>query len=263
MFVPVNFPPPKPGELGPSCIVIGCKHGSGGTTPSTTKFYKVPSISTNLDTQLQLAKQWYINTLREDLLDEITRSSTTTNTTINGGGGGGGVNHFVCIEHFDEESFANPSPQISQSSELKADAVPSLFEIEVFQKMIAHQEKIAQQQHQLKQQQMQQNQHTKFALLSSLILNSNNSGDECGGGSASTTGKKTRLDADERAALIERVPKAVKRTALISANQYHKHDEGPKQKLAKAVKHTQPMGSFALNDKTNRTTTKFQKGIEY
>jgi hypothetical protein len=126
----------QPGQkLLPTCIVIGCKNAY--PNPSI-KFYQVPTINhsshENDRPENNISRQWYINTLREDLLDFILAKSTPPNAS----------NlqvskqpHYVCIEHFDEESFVVPT---SEPFLLKEDAVPSLFEIEVFQKMIAHQE---------------------------------------------------------------------------------------------------------------------------
>ena len=98
--------------------------------------------------------------------------------------------------------------------------------------MIAHQEQISinQQQKQLLQQQQQQQQRT--SLLSNLILTNNQPQPKQTTSTITITQnnvKRTRIDPDTRAALIQRVPKAVKRTALIST-------QAPK--LQKAVKHT-------------------------
>ena len=100
----------------PCCIVIGC---ANATHNPIVKYYPVPVGNINL------CKQWYINTLREDL--PISSE------------------HHVCIEHFDEESFLTPINQqeLNTNLILKDDAVPSLFEIEVFQKMISHQETLS------------------------------------------------------------------------------------------------------------------------
>ena len=122
----------------PACIVIGCKNAY--PNPSL-KFYKVPSIGQSSHElgrpENNISRQWYIITLREDLLDFILAKSippTASNSQVSK------QPHYVCIEHFDEESFEVPS---SEPFLLKEDAVPSLFEIEVFQKMIAHQEQTA------------------------------------------------------------------------------------------------------------------------
>ena len=109
----------------PTCIVIGCINSIHN---QTVKYYKIPIENSNI------CRQWYINTLREDL--------EPTN------------NHYICIEHFDEESFIQSSSHHHQNGSkskfnpknnqiLKEDAVPSLFEIEVFQKMIQHQELVS------------------------------------------------------------------------------------------------------------------------
>ena len=109
----------------PTCIVIGCINSIHN---QTIKYYKVPIENANI------CRQWYINTLREDLEPSN--------------------NHYICIEHFDEESFLQQNQQhnglkLFNSNDnknnqiLKEDAVPSLFEIEVFQKMIQHQELVS------------------------------------------------------------------------------------------------------------------------
>lgn len=91
------------------------------------------------------SRQWYINTLREDLLDFILLNYKAGKPCKE--------THYVCIEHFDEESFAQDN-HFQDQVVLKEDAVPSLFEIEVFQKMIAHQEQIANNQEQKQNQQV-------------------------------------------------------------------------------------------------------------
>jgi hypothetical protein len=97
--------------------------------------------------------------------------------------------------------------------------------------MIAHQEQISlnQQQKQLLQQQQQQQQKQRTSLLSNLILAQPKHATSTITIAQNST-KRTRIDPDTRAALIQRVPKAVKRTALIA---------NP-PKLQKAVKHTGP-----------------------
>ena len=84
----------------PSCIVIGCKNGNGQSN-SHVKYYQVPFIqqhgtsnSNTNATNINTARQWYINTLREDLLDYVNSQQFNQNPI-----------HYVCIEHFDEESF--------------------------------------------------------------------------------------------------------------------------------------------------------------
>jgi len=180
----------------PSCIVIGCKNSYSN---SSVKYYQVPLLTDNNSNNI--ARQWYINTLREDLLDFVLSSNSNTSTTTNNNNGLKldllPTPHYVCIEHFDEESFNNNTTTANeQIIILKDDAVPSLFEIEVFQKMIAHQEQIALNQQkqliQLNNQQKQQQQQTTIPV------------------------KRARMDPDTRAALIQRVPKAVKRTSLLS-----------------------------------------------
>ena len=234
----------------PSCIVIGCKNGNGITNASV-KYYQVPFIHAQQpNSPNPIPRQWYINTLREDLLDYVNSQQFNSRPM-----------HYVCIEHFDEESFliANAghgvADGITVSSDssangqemlmiLKEDAVPSLFEIEVFQKMIAHQEQFAlnQQRQLLGSQLKKQNtlpqspiqQPSRSSLLSSLILNDNatcqnnsyinsNSSSktisEMTSSSSSSSpvlhNKRTRIDPDVRAALIQRVPKAVKRTSVL------------------------------------------------
>lgn len=128
------------GNHSPRCIVIGCKNAY--PNPSI-KYYQVPGIEPD-SVENNTSRQWYINTLREDLLDFILvnyKAGKPSKET-----------HFVCIEHFDEESFAQES-HLQDQVALKEDAVPSLFEIEVFQKMIAHQEQIASNQEQKQNQQ--------------------------------------------------------------------------------------------------------------
>ena len=117
----------------PSCIVVGCKNGSAQSS-QPVKYYQVPQVHHHQPQQQQhtnqTARQWYINTLREDLLELI---DSTPSPPL----------HYVCIEHFDEESFvlANANEQLQPDANeqmimvLKEDAVPSLFEIEVFQKV--------------------------------------------------------------------------------------------------------------------------------
>jgi hypothetical protein len=268
----------------PSCIVIGCKNGNGLTNPNV-KYYQVPFIHQTTSSNTNTYRQWYINTLREDLLDYVNSQQQQQHQQ--------NPIHFVCIEHFDEESFlienANVislnSPPDEIMMVLKEDAVPSLFEIEVFQRMIAHQEQVSL--NQQKQLQQQQNQFEpisaanvsfhhatpqRSSLLSNLILNecdyhhqgifscklstttqimqetlkSTSQEMQSTGGSASPmtssqVNKRTRIDPDMRAALIQRVPKAVKRT---SAMGHPKNQQQfpliPPVKMQKAVKHTMP-----------------------
>ena len=198
----------------PSCIVIGCKNGEGKNSTSV-KYYQVPSINSS-----SIARQWYINTLREDLLDLVTKSSSSLAAASSSYMP---PPHHVCIEHFDEESFVpvdtnQDEPHIA----LKEDAVPSLFEIEVFQKMIAHQEQIA-----INQERQQQQQQKQILETSPSHLNPAGQ-------------KRSRIDPDFRAALIQRMPKALKRTMPPIQPQM----AGQTQRFAqKAVKHTMPMSS--------------------
>ena len=255
----------------PTCIVIGCKNGNGNSNPSL-KYYQVPNLNTN-----HIARQWYINTLREDLLDYLLNNQGNLQQIQH--------QHFVCIEHFDEESFiisdnnntncANQQQQ--QTMMLKDDAVPSLFEIEVFQKMISHQEQIALNQQQQKQLIQYKNvessskQQPTQSLLSSLILseqptvlsslNSNYTKNSKSNQSPNNinnnnSGKRPRIDPDIRAALMQRVPKAVKRTTVYSLatsntntsktiNQLIPENSSQLSssqsiKIPKAVKHTMP-----------------------
>jgi hypothetical protein len=242
-----NLPTP------PSCIVIGCKNGGEGATNSTSvKYYQVPSIQNN-----HIARQWYINTLREDLLDSLLTHSNDSRQQQQ-------AIHFVCIEHFDEESFVvspNNSSSLLLNSELynnydhmihmilKEDAVPSLFEIEVFQKMIAHQEQIAMQQ--------QQQQLTPQISLESSLNNS----------------KRSRMDPDFRAALIQRVPKALKRTSPIVANitlpVQPTSSNNPPPRIPKALKRslppqqTTPINQIPTENKQNFSSQKMQKAVKH
>ena len=102
------------------CIVVGCKNGNGGgDNIPNVRYFQVPCVAlTNEPVNLHLTKQWYINTLREDLFDELVKNPTSQLLS---------QPHFVCIEHFDEDSFIDNN----NSKDLKSDAVPSLFEIEV------------------------------------------------------------------------------------------------------------------------------------
>lgn len=109
------------------CIVIGCKNGCSNESDiknyssSSVRYFQVPSL--NSSTSLLLTKQWYINTLREDLFDELVKKQQQHHHP---------TAHFVCIEHFDEDSFVdNNIATNNQPQQLKSDAVPSLFEIEV------------------------------------------------------------------------------------------------------------------------------------
>lgn len=279
----------------PSCIVIGCKNAYPN---SAIKYYQVPDISESEVIENNISRQWYINTLREDLLDFI----LSNNKPIINKNVGYNVSkqpHFVCIEHFDEESFAVHEQNLPGNEQflLKEDAVPSLFEIEVFQKMIAHQEQIAlnqQKQAQIQNKPVQTQQHggeTNF--LSNLILNNGKSQNQdvnafntpTSGASKVITSqqkssnflpqnsppttstqtpiavsnKRVRMDPNTRAALIQRVPKAVKRTSCV-ANLIPQNPAMKSMttiKAQKAVKHTMPR--HLLNCKSNESNAKQQK----
>ena len=80
----------------PSCIVIGCKNSYSN---SSVKYYQVPLLTDNNSNNI--ARQWYINTLREDLLDFVLSSSSNTSTTTNNNGLKSDLlptPHYVCIE---------------------------------------------------------------------------------------------------------------------------------------------------------------------
>lgn len=208
-------------NINPQCIVIGCKNGENKILNENVKFYQVP----NLTTSNAIARQWYINTLREDLLEKIHQTKQP-------------VQHFVCIEHFDEESFLIAKDPCQDPSNvimiLKEDAVPSLFEIEVFQKMIAHQEQFTLNQQKfdshLKQISFSQNK-SQTPLLQNLIINSEPQQ------TCVPTNKRTRIDPDTRAALMQRIPKAVKRTALLNFSS-DSTSSPSSSKVQKAVKQT-------------------------
>jgi hypothetical protein len=144
---------------------------------------------------------------------------------------------------------------------LKQDAVPSLFEIDVFEQMINHQEKVSIEQNQLNEKKNQQHQQiadyqsdlninpidvtntrlsplqktidcedtedskTDEKLLSEKIRNSLNF-------------KRPRMDQTTRQHLLERVPKAVRRTIpTVPLQQSHVYKKKPQM----ALKHTMPM----------------------
>ena len=131
-----NLPDTFDKQQAPCCIVIGCKNSFPNTA---IKYYQVPYINQTELIENNISRQWYINTLREDLLNYILLNNKVAKQNLSK------QPHYVCIEHFDEESFAIPEQNHQGSDQvvLKEDAVPSLFEIEVFQKMIAHQEQNA------------------------------------------------------------------------------------------------------------------------
>jgi hypothetical protein len=270
----------------PSCIVIGCKNGEGKTN-SNIKYYQVPSIHQN-------ARQWYINTLREDLYESLQNSASINQPS-----------HFVCIEHFDEESFVNGQMlnefgnyEQMMHMKLKEDAVPSLFEIEVFQKMISHTEQLNQQQQSIMvlQQQTQNddsNISNKNIESTSTSVDFQNESEQSKQPAAisNASSKRSRMDPDLRASLMQRVPKALKRTT-VQASQIEPLRSAANSVLSKplpkAVKHTMPrsvlqpttnsqmtpsMGSSILNEimkmplddqtKTSGTSTKAHKAVKH
>ncbi|KAI0980147.1 hypothetical protein GJ496_004272 [Pomphorhynchus laevis] len=89
----------------PQCIVIGCPNMSHC---ESVRYYKLPIENEHL------SQQWYSNTLREDLVPD--------------------GYHYVCHEHFDVDSFED------DQRTLRSNAIPSLFELEIFHKMLAHQD---------------------------------------------------------------------------------------------------------------------------
>jgi hypothetical protein len=225
---------PAAAEFNPTCIVIGCKNGEGVSNPNT-KYYPVPSAQ-------QIARQWYINTLREDLFDSLQQQQrvSISSSVI--------PQHHVCIEHFDEECFVN-APVVNEQGayeqmsqiKLNEDAVPSLFEIEIFQKMIAHTEQINQLQ--LQQQQslnlLQQSQgadiNTSNASYQADLFEQSKQQVQSPNSTGSASSKRSRMDPDLRATLIQRVPKALKRTTV-----YASEALASNSRLPKAVKHTMP-----------------------
>lgn len=150
----------------PSCIVIGCKNGFPN---ADVKYYQVPNINQLEAIENNISRQWYINTLREDLLDYIL-SNKAEKSPKELGSNFTKQPHYVCLEHFDEESFflTEQGLQKNEQFTLKEDAVPSLFEIEVFQKMIAHQEQIASNQ---QKQISNRNYHYKYSLKFFILIN--------------------------------------------------------------------------------------------
>lgn len=162
------------------CIVVGCRHSEEGVAlgSSPVKLYQVPDIRSRAG-----ARQWYINTLREDLLDSLQSVRDLANSSIPA--------HYVCIEHFDQESFSSPEV-------LKEDAVPSIFEISVFMKMMSHQERVSGQK-----------------KTSPTVQGS----DQSVSSSSNSSAKRARIDPETRAVLLERMPKAIKRTSAWPPNQ--------------------------------------------
>ncbi|CAF0950763.1 unnamed protein product, partial [Didymodactylos carnosus] len=102
------------------CIVHGCPNGSI-SHPSVQRF----SVPTHLP---NIAHQWYKNTMRTDL-----RPSSQ---------------HSVCECHFEESCFEHVSTMDRHTGEnkttkcLKTKSLPTLFDLEVFYKMIAYQDKL-------------------------------------------------------------------------------------------------------------------------
>ena len=251
--------------IAPTCIVIGCKNGHSNPM---IKYYQVPDINQNdmIENSSSIARQWYINTLREDLYEYLVSKAKNGIGNYPNGIQPPPTPHFVCIEHFDEESFVltNQTNQDQANHQqiviLKEDAVPSLFEIEVFQKMISHQEQIA-----LNQQKQQQFNQTRpnTSFLSNLIFQQNDSNlinqqnqrpqnliSKSIGISNITTAnnpgnKRVRMDPETRAALIQRVPKAVKRSTLLVTPQVQQQQQQQPSspqipRPQKALKHTMP-----------------------
>ena len=180
-----------------------------------------------------LAKKWYIIALREDLLEMIVANRMPASEQ----------NFFVCMDHFDEQNLVHHHRQHHQQRQyhsltndennmrmsltaggdddddeitLKSDAVPSVFDADVFQKMMAHHTRLASNQSRDQQQQQQQpvvvieestgsDQMTTTMRNAQLnaIVNSNH--------------KRLRIDPTLRAVLMQRVPKAVKRTSSSSS----------------------------------------------
>ena len=93
------------------CIVQGCPNGQQ-TTPSI-QYFAVPVHIANI------AAAWYKNTMRTDL-----RPSHT---------------HRVCEQHFEESCFDYVG---DGTKVLKPKSLPTLFDLEVFYKMIAYQDKL-------------------------------------------------------------------------------------------------------------------------
>ena len=246
----------------PTCIVVGCKNGTGYSNPNV-KYCQVPAINTAETAENNIARQWYINTLREDLLEFMASArclQEPASLLLPK------PPHYVCIEHFDEESFlVHGMVGGSEQFSLKEDAVPSLFEIEVFQKMIAHQEQISlSEQKQAPPPPPPQRSNSTSSFLSNLILNNNQQPQQQQQQqqlytTTVSTNKRVRMDPDTRAALIQRVPKAVKRTSLINPpmaavkqpvaplQQASSSSSSTTFKAQKAVKHTMPRSLMNQN----------------
>ncbi len=95
----------------PICIVQGCPNGIQ-TNPSV-QYFAVPVHVANI------AAAWYKNTMRTDL-----RPSHI---------------HRVCEQHFEEPCFDYVG---NGTKVLKPKSLPTLFDLEVFYKMIAYQDKL-------------------------------------------------------------------------------------------------------------------------
>jgi hypothetical protein len=93
------------------CIVQGCPNGQ--QTNSSIQYFAVPVHVANI------AAAWYKNTMRTDL-----RPSH---------------NHRVCEQHFEESCFDFVG---DGTKVLKPKSLPTLFDLEVFYKMIAYQDKL-------------------------------------------------------------------------------------------------------------------------
>jgi hypothetical protein len=93
------------------CIVQGCPNGQ--QTNSSIQYFAVPVHIANI------AAAWYKNTMRTDL-----RPSH---------------NHRVCEQHFEESCFDFVG---DGTKVLKPKSLPTLFDLEVFYKMIAYQDKL-------------------------------------------------------------------------------------------------------------------------
>ncbi|CAF0769283.1 unnamed protein product [Didymodactylos carnosus] len=102
------------------CIVQGCPNGP--ISNSSIQYFSVPLHLPNV------AHQWYKNTMRTDL-----RPSSQ---------------HSVCECHFEEPCFEHVTTTDPQTGEkkttkcLKSKSLPTLFDLDVFYKMIAYQDKL-------------------------------------------------------------------------------------------------------------------------
>jgi hypothetical protein len=95
----------------PLCIVQGCPNGI--QTNSSVQYFAVPVHVANI------AAAWYKNTMRTDLRPTHT--------------------HRVCEQHFEEPCFDYVG---NGTKVLKPKSLPTLFDLEVFYKMIAYQDKL-------------------------------------------------------------------------------------------------------------------------